>query len=96
MGAPSKLNFKLEQTFFGFKPADRVKFHESIFEILWYSNGRFSWDDLYYMPVFLRRFYIKKINKIIEEENERAQKAAEQARSNRNNPNSKPIQKPRR
>ena len=85
----------MEQTFFGFKPADRVTMHESIFEILWYASGRLSWDDIYHMPIFLRRFYIKKINKQIEDEIERVQKAAERAKQAK--PPTKSIpQKPRR
>ena len=95
MGAPSSPHFKLEQTFFGFKPADRVKFHESIFEILWYCAGRLSWDDIYHMPLFLRRFYIKKINKLIEEENERIQKATENSKRTKSTNKNTP-QNPRR
>ena len=30
-----------------------------------------SWDDLYSMPIFLRNFYVKKFNKMVEDENTR-------------------------
>jgi hypothetical protein len=66
MGAPSRLDFNLDQTFFGFKPSDRPYLHENIFNILWHGEGRWTWDEIYQMPIFLRRFYTKQINKILE------------------------------
>lgn len=68
MGAPSTPGFQLEQTFFGFSPEDRVKLHESLFDLIWYGQGRWDWETLYTMPVYLRRFWIKKINKITEDQ----------------------------
>jgi len=63
----------LEQTFFGFKPEDRVKLHESLFNLIWYGAGRWDWETLYTMPVYIRRFWIKKINKMNEEAEQRAE-----------------------
>ena len=82
MGAPSSLGFRLEQTFFGFKPEDRVALHESLFNLVWYGAGRWDWETLYAMPVYIRRFWIKKINKMTEEANQRAeqQRSKQQAR----------------
>jgi hypothetical protein len=77
MGAPSSPGFRLEQTFFGFKPEDRVALHESLFNLVWYGAGRWDWETLYAMPVYIRRFWIKKINKMTEE----AEQRAEQQRS---------------
>jgi hypothetical protein len=73
MGAPSFPGFRLEQTFFGFKPEDRVKLHESLFNLVWYGAGRWDWETLYTMPVYIRRFWIKKINKMNEEAEQRAE-----------------------
>lgn len=70
MEAPSLHHFNLDQTFFGFNPTHRVKHHENIFNMIWYSAGRLSWDDIYEMPIFLRNYYVKRINKMIEQENE--------------------------
>ena len=74
MEAPSKLCFNLEQTFFGFKQSDRVKFHEQIFDLLWVGEGRWTWQDIYHMPIFLRTFYIKKINKLFDEKKKAMEK----------------------
>lgn len=73
MGARSRLAFALEPTFFGFKPSDRVRLHDSIFNLLWWGDGRWDWDTIYNMPIFLRDFWIKKVNKIIGEKEEAAE-----------------------
>ena len=76
MGAPSMQCFKLEQTFFGFKQSDRVKMHDQLFDMIWIGEGRWQWSDVYYMPIFLRRFYVKKLNKIFEDRKKMQEKAS--------------------
>lgn len=34
--------------------------------MLWHGEGRWTWDEIYQMPIFLRQFYTKQINKILE------------------------------
>lgn len=43
--------------------------HSEIFNLLYYGKGGFTWECVYSMPIFLRRFYIKKINETITAEN---------------------------
>lgn len=76
--APSILGFKLEQTFFGFKPKDRVQLHENIFNLLWHGEGRWDWDTIYNMPIFLRNFYVKRVNSIIQERIDRVEQQQKQ------------------
>lgn len=66
MGAPSIVPFLLDQTFFGFKPTDRVILHDAIFRLIWFGEGRWDWDTVYNWPIFLRRFYVNKVNEILE------------------------------
>ena len=66
MGAPSQLHFPLDQNFFGFKPADQVQFHDSIFNMLWHGEGRWDWDTIYNMPIHIRTRWINHVNKIID------------------------------
>ena len=74
MGAPSSPGFHLEQTFFGFSPSDRVKLHESLFNMLWHGAGRWDWKTLYTMPFYLRRYWIRRIEKMISDaEQQRSQ-----------------------
>ena len=70
MGTPSKVPFQLTPTFFGFKPSDRVGLHDNIFNLIWWGEGRWDWDTIYSMPIFLRKFWGNKVNKIIQERNE--------------------------
>ena len=81
--APSKPGFALEQTFFGFKPEDRVKLHENIFDLIWWGDGRWDWDTIYNMPVHIRKFWIAKVNKIIREEQERVEEQLQAAKRKR-------------
>ena len=83
MGAPSSLHFLLRPTFFGFNPEDRVALHENIFNMVWYSDGRLDGDTVYNMPVFLRKFYSKKINKIFSDQQEAAERRIQQQRAKR-------------
>jgi hypothetical protein len=83
MGAPSSQGFRLEQTFFGFKPSDRVKLHESLFNLLWYGEGRWDWNTLYTMPIYLRKYWIKKITKMIADEEQRRSQQQSMAEARR-------------
>lgn len=81
--APSVLGFSLQQTFFGFKPEDRIILHESIFNLIWHGEGRWDWDTIYNMPIFLRRFYVSRVNTIIEDRITAQKQRAEQAKRKR-------------
>ena len=89
MEAPSLPGFQLASTFFGFKPEDRPYLHENIFNMLWHGEGRWTWDELYQMPVFLRRFYVKQINKIVQMKID-AREEQQKAKSARAKLNKKP------
>jgi hypothetical protein len=64
--APLLPGFKLDQTFFGFNVKDRVKLHKNLFDMMWHGEGRWDWNTVYNMPVFLRNFWIDSINKILQ------------------------------
>jgi len=32
-----------------------------LFDLIYHGNGGFTWNDVYHMPVWARRFYINKI-----------------------------------
>ena len=46
--------------FFGQPPSNRAAIHEELFNIAYYGNG-FNHNELYNMPVPLRRFYGRKL-----------------------------------
>ena len=39
---------------------------------MYYGKGGYTWDAVYDFPVWLRKFYIRKINEAIEAENKAA------------------------
>ena len=47
-------------TFFGQPPSNRAAIHEELFNIAYHGNG-FNHNELYNMPVPLRRFYAQKL-----------------------------------
>lgn len=81
MEAPLLPGFPLEQTFFGFKPDDRIALHENIFNLIWHGEGRWDWDTIYNMPIFLRKFYIKQINSILHAREIAAEQRAEKQKN---------------
>lgn len=55
--------------FFGLSPSYRPILHTEIFNLVYYGKGGYNWDAVYDFPVWLRKFYIRKINEAIEAEN---------------------------
>lgn len=86
MEAPSLLGFKLDQTFFGFKPKHQVELHDKLFDLLWAGDGRWDWDTIYNLPLPIRKFWIMKINKMRTEEMERQAEALEKAKNRSKRP----------
>ena len=66
-------------TFFGQPPSNRAAIHEELFNIAYYGNG-FNHNELYNMPVPLRRFYAEKLIEAKKKEADEIKKV-----SNRNN-----------
>ena len=71
MGAPSSLGFNMDQTFFGFSAKDRTILHERLFELLWVGEGRWNFDDIYNLPLNIRKLWITKFKKIHETKEEK-------------------------
>lgn len=91
MEAPLPPGFRSDLIFSGFNAEYRLQLHETIFDIVWFGEGRWSWKDVYDMPVFLRRFWIQKITGKVKDREDRI-KQQQQRKSN----NPKLPTKPRR
>ena len=61
METPLQVNFVLTHRFFGLSKKHSFHLQSIIFDMIWYSDSRFDWDTLYYMPIHIRRFYYNKI-----------------------------------
>ena len=64
-------------TFFGQPPSNRAAIHEELFNIAYYGNG-FNHNELYNMPVPLRRFYAQQLVDAKNKEAEQIKKASQQ------------------
>jgi hypothetical protein len=68
-------------TFFGLTQEHRVAVFTQIHEIVYHGNGGYTWNDIYNMPIWLRRFTFRKIQDYINKQNEEMEKR-QQSRSN--------------
>lgn len=72
--------------FFGLGPEYKLGMHEEIFALCYHGNGGFTWQEVYDLPIYLRRFYINQINKVIQEKN-KAQEDASKTQKRATTPN---------
>lgn len=49
--------------------------------MIYYSNGGFNWNDLYYMPIKLREFYWRELLDVKNEEKEEIEKINKKSKS---------------
>jgi len=63
--------------FFGQPPENRAAIHEELFNIAYYGNG-FNHNELYNMPVPLRRFYAQKLIDAKKKEADEIKKSSQQ------------------
>tara|TARA_R110002096_G_C14222825_1_gene691047 strand:- start:352 stop:627 length:276 start_codon:yes stop_codon:yes gene_type:complete len=71
----------LTPTFFGLGPNYRPILHQQIFDLIYWGKGGFTWSDVYAMPVWLRVFYIKSIEKVHKERNKQEEAASKKAKA---------------
>lgn len=75
---PSILQYQTEKE-------HRGNYLSEIWSLCFHTNGGFSFSEVYEMPIYMRRFFIKKTNVYFEEkakaEEEAAAKAKSQAKS---------------
>ncbi len=62
---------RLVHPFYGLTlaPEDKVRIHQEIFHLIYNSNGGFTHDQVYSMPVYLRYFYLRMLIEQKEKEN---------------------------
>ena len=80
MEQQSKRGCPLGRTFFGLTSEYKINLHKTIFTIAYYSEGAFTFDQLYNMPVYLRNFYIKQLEETKTKEEEMRKAAQRNSR----------------
>jgi len=68
------LTYQLELTFFGLTPEYKKIILEEVFTLCYHSQGGFTHDQVYDMPIRYRRFYIQKLIETHEKQNEEIEK----------------------
>ena len=68
--------FPSNHSFFGLGLNYKPILHEEIFTLIYHSHGGFNWSDVYSMPVWLRKFYMRQLV-----ETKEAEKKAKEGKS---------------
>jgi len=77
-------NYQLVLTFFGLTPEYKKIILDEIFYLCYNSQGGFSHDEVYNMPIRYRRYYIQKLNENHEKQQEMLDKKFENNQTNIN------------
>lgn len=75
--AVKKTKMDVNHEILGIQPESRLNIHGEIFDLCYYSNGAFTQEGVYKMPVSLRTFYIKKLIDAKKAENDANKSASE-------------------
>ena len=65
-------------TFFGLTQPYRLSVFSQIHEIVFHGKGGYTWNDVYNMPLWLRKFTFEKIKEFYEKEKEEMEKRTKQ------------------
>ena len=65
---PFVLRLTSDWTFFGLTSSYRLSKQEQIFDLVYHSQGGFTYQDVYNMPIYLRTFYIRKMSKMFSDQ----------------------------
>jgi len=67
--------FLLLSGFFGLSEFYRVQLFTQIHEIIFHGNGGYTWNEVYNMPIWLRKFTFQKLNEYFEKQNSAVEKS---------------------
>ena len=70
-----RLQWKSLHNFFGLQPKHKKQVYEEIFQLVYYGKGGFTFDEVYNLPIYLRKFYLKRLEKQYQDENKEIDKA---------------------
>jgi hypothetical protein len=68
---------------------DKVRIHQELFHLIYNSQGGFTHDEAYSLPISLRYFYLRMLIEQREKENSQAKH-----QENQSSPKSKPVARP--
>ena len=78
---PFTVQLPSDSTFFGLTRKYKLNVADQIFDLTYHSKGAFSYTEVYNMPVYMRLYYIRKLNKLFEDQNKEQEKAMKKMQS---------------
>ena len=72
--------------FFGLTTNDRENLFRQIHEIVFHGKGGYSWEEVYSMPIWLRKFTFARIREWYDKEKEANEKASKKIKATSNKP----------
>ena len=77
------LRLPSDLTFFGLTYEYNQRVFDQIFDLVFNSQGGFTYTEIYQMPVNLRSYYYLKLSNIIESRNKTQEEASEKLKNKR-------------
>jgi len=74
MGRRQRWRYQSPCDFFGLPPEYKLEVHEEIFQLILHSKGGFTFADAYNLPIYLRTFYLKRLQTFYKKEAEEFKK----------------------
>jgi hypothetical protein len=66
--------FQSPYDFFGLPPEYKPEIHEQIFQLILHSKGGITFSDAYNLPIYLRHFYLRRLQTFYKKEAEELRK----------------------
>ena len=60
-GKETEVTIPVTVRFFGLTPEYKLQIHEEIFQLILHSKGGITFGEAYNLPVYLRTFYLKRL-----------------------------------
>ena len=76
------MRWKSLLSFFGLQPKHKKDIHEEIFQLIYYHKGGFTFNEVYNLPIYLRKVYLNRLNKQYSDENKEIEKARKKTQQN--------------
>ena len=78
---PFKVHLPSDWTFFGLTSKYKLHVADQIFDLSYHSKGAFTYTEIQNMPVYLRLYYMRRLNKLFEDQHKTQEKAMKEMKS---------------
>ena len=78
---PFAVQLPSDSTFFGLTRKYKLNVADQIFDLTYHSKGAFSYTEVRNMPVYMRLYYMRRLNKLFEDQNKSREKSVKEMKS---------------